>query len=86
MMSHPRPQHPSDDTSRYPAEGAGGDSLSLVGGCAAMACRYNAAYQCRAGAINVAFVDGVAQCATFALRDDNAAAAADEKAPPVPLR
>ena len=51
-----------------------------------MACRYNAAYQCRAGAINVAFVDGVAQCATFALRDDNAAAVADEKAPPVPLR
>lgn len=42
---------------------------SMVGGCAATTCLYNLSRHCTAGAISVAFVNGLAQCATFTPRE-----------------
>ncbi len=44
-----------------------GDSLggSVVSSCDVTDCLYNQDHQCVAGAINVAFVDGMAHCATY---------------------
>lgn len=43
----------------------GGTPQSVVGACDVTNCTYNQAHQCTAGSIQVAFVDGMAHCATY---------------------
>ena len=43
---------------------------SIVADCDATNCLYNQAQLCTAGAINVSFVNGMANCATFTPRAD----------------
>lgn len=44
----------------------GGTGQSVVSACDVTNCSYNQAHQCTAGSIQVAFVDGMAHCATYA--------------------
>jgi hypothetical protein len=43
----------------------GGSGQSTVSSCDVTNCTYNQARQCTAGSIMVAFVDGMAHCATY---------------------
>jgi prepilin-type processing-associated H-X9-DG protein len=45
--------------------GTGSTGQSMVSACDVTNCTYNRSNQCHAGAINVAFVDGMAHCATY---------------------
>ena len=45
----------------------------MVAACEVSVCRHNSDGQCLAGTIHIAFVDGMAHCATFAPDDDSLA-------------
>lgn len=48
---------------------AANKTQSMVEHCGVTMCVYNQAHQCSAGRITIAFVDGMAHCATFTERD-----------------
>ncbi len=47
------------------SSGSMGSGTSMVESCDVTNCTYNRSNQCHAGAIKVAFVDGMAHCATY---------------------
>ena len=53
------------DGSGFEREAMDAGGHSVVAACGVSACRNNQDGQCRAGTIHIAFVEGMAHCATF---------------------
>jgi hypothetical protein len=57
-----------DNTTGMQNEAMSGNT-SIVGSCDVTMCTYNQQHQCKAGSIQVAFVEGMAHCATYMPRE-----------------
>jgi hypothetical protein len=57
-----------------------GTSQSVVGACDVTNCTFNKARSCTAGSIQVAFVDGMAHCATYTPGDGATGVSSDSMA------
>lgn len=57
------------DSNRGMTSGSMSTSQSVVASCDVTMCTFNQQHQCRAGSIQVAFVEGMAHCATYTPRE-----------------
>ncbi len=61
--------HPTADQAPQHEDRTEFESDTIVGECGVTLCRFNVSRQCRAGSVSIAFVNGMAHCATYDPKD-----------------